>query len=58
LVITANHLRIFSIKFGASLVFKISSKIAFKNILEKWDFDLKWALNLHLKIYLEFQNVP
>jgi hypothetical protein len=29
-----------SIKFGASLVFKISPNFAFKNNLEKWDFDL------------------
>jgi hypothetical protein len=31
----------FSIKFGASLVFKIFSNFAFKNSLEKWTFDLK-----------------
>jgi hypothetical protein len=48
----------FSIKIGASLVLKISSNFAFKNILEKWNFDLKWALNLYFKICLEFQNVP
>jgi hypothetical protein len=58
LIISANHLKIFSIKFGASLVFKISSNFAFKNNLEKWKFDLKWILNLHFKICLEFQNVP
>jgi hypothetical protein len=31
----ANNLEMFSIKFGASLVFKISSNFAFKNNLEK-----------------------
>jgi hypothetical protein len=30
----------FSKHFGASFVFKISSNFAFKNILEKWGFDL------------------
>jgi hypothetical protein len=30
----------FSQHFGASFVFKISSNFAFKNNLEKWDFDL------------------
>jgi hypothetical protein len=29
-----------SINFGASLVLKISPNFAFKNIPEKWDFDL------------------
>jgi hypothetical protein len=57
-VLSANQLGMFSLNFGASLVFKISAKFAFKNILEKWNFDLKWALNLHFKICLEFQNVP
>jgi hypothetical protein len=41
LTIIVNHLELFSIIFGASLVFQISSNFAFKNILEKWDFDLK-----------------
>jgi hypothetical protein len=30
----------FSKYFGASFVFKISSNFAFKNNIEKWDFDL------------------
>jgi hypothetical protein len=37
---SANNVEMFSIKFGVSLVFKISSNFAFKNNIEKWDFDL------------------
>jgi hypothetical protein len=38
LVISANHLELFSINFGATFVFKISPNFAFKNILEKLEF--------------------
>jgi hypothetical protein len=36
----------FSMKFGASFVFKSFSKFAFKNKFEKWVFELKWTFNL------------
>jgi hypothetical protein len=37
---SANNLEMFSMKFGASFVFKVFSNFAFKNDLETWDFDL------------------
>jgi hypothetical protein len=35
---SANNLEMFSIKFGASFVFKVFSNFAFKNRLEKIGF--------------------
>jgi hypothetical protein len=48
-----NHLELFSIIFGASLVFKIYSNFAFKIIPKNGFLFEKWTLKLAFKNILE-----
>jgi hypothetical protein len=58
LVVNANHLEVFIMQIGATLVFKILSKFAFKNIPKMVKTPSYLAFTFQFKIYEEFLVGP